>query len=106
MYIPKIVTMHPPDLHYSLRVTMLGQIYWFFFFFIESLLRAVIGVSVALGPLCLGLFIVVIIFAIVCYEKKKLNSASPTQRIKTPQVYKSDCIHYNINFFSRVEDHV
>ena len=65
---------------------------------------AIIGVSVVLGLLCLGLIIVVIILLVIlcCCEKRPIISATPIKKNKDLQVYKFDRMYCNI--FSRVGD--
>ena len=61
---------------------------------------AVIGVSVVLGLLCLGLIItVIILLVILCCSGKQ---PTPTEKNQNLQVYKLDRMHCNI--FSRVGD--
>ena len=61
---------------------------------------AIIGVSVVLGLLCLGLIIVVIVLLVIlCCCEKRPNSTTPTKKNK---VYKFDRMYCNI--FSRVGD--
>ena len=65
---------------------------------------AVIGVSVVLGLLCLGLIITVIILLIIlCCSEKQPNLTTPTEKNQNLQVYKLDRMHCNT--FSRVGGH-
>ena len=74
------------------------------FLFIDSYVGVIIGVSVVLGLLCLGLITVVIILLVIlcCCEKQPTILTTPTKKNKDLQVYKLDRMHCSI--FSRVGD--
>ena len=67
-------------------------------FFIDSKMGVIIGVSVVLGLLCLGLItVVIILLAILCCCEKQPNLSTHTEKDKNLQVnvYKSGCMHCN-----------